>query len=100
MLAGPFDELAISPGEFTNPFEQECHRITRAYASSIAAVVNGTGSNDTLNGLITDGIRRSVKLGSSARTRPVHLYAFSGPPRRHRSPRLSGHLFLTSRVLL
>ncbi|RDX48224.1 hypothetical protein OH76DRAFT_1405139 [Lentinus brumalis] len=38
---GPFDELAISPGEFTNPFEQECHRITRAYASSIAAVVNG-----------------------------------------------------------
>ncbi|KAI0741563.1 hypothetical protein C8Q80DRAFT_1111000 [Daedaleopsis nitida] len=38
---GPFDELAISPGEFTNPFESESHRVTRAYVSSLAAVVNG-----------------------------------------------------------
>ncbi len=81
--AGPFDELAISPGEFTNPFEQECHRVTRAYASSIAAVVNGTSSNETSIGLVTDDIRRQVKLGSSARTRPIHLHALAGPPRRH-----------------
>lgn len=40
--AGPFDELAVSPGEFTNPFERPAHRITRSYVSSISAVVNGT----------------------------------------------------------
>ncbi|TBU44019.1 hypothetical protein BD309DRAFT_863230, partial [Dichomitus squalens] len=38
---GPFDELAISPGEFTNPFEGPTHRVTRAYVSSLSAVVNG-----------------------------------------------------------
>ena len=40
--SGPFEELAISPGEFVNPFENEpAHRVTRAYVSSIPAVVNG-----------------------------------------------------------
>ncbi|KAI1793548.1 hypothetical protein LXA43DRAFT_1001250 [Ganoderma leucocontextum] len=38
---GPFDELSISPGEFTNPFEDPSHRVTRAYVSSLPAVVNG-----------------------------------------------------------
>lgn len=40
-LLGPFDELAICPGEFTNPFEGQSHRVTRAYVSSLSAVVNG-----------------------------------------------------------
>ncbi|KAI0372713.1 hypothetical protein BV20DRAFT_1042476 [Pilatotrama ljubarskyi] len=38
---GPFDELAIAPGEFANPYDRQSHRITRAYASSLKAVVNG-----------------------------------------------------------
>ena len=40
-LVGPFDELSISPGEFTNPFTDPSHRVTRSYVSSLAAVVNG-----------------------------------------------------------
>ncbi|KAI0350701.1 hypothetical protein OH77DRAFT_1430707 [Trametes cingulata] len=38
---GSFDELAIAPGEFTNPYEQQSHRVTRAYVSSLRAVVSG-----------------------------------------------------------
>ncbi|KAI0657992.1 hypothetical protein C8Q70DRAFT_253278 [Cubamyces menziesii] len=38
---GSYDELSIAPGEFTNPFGQQSHRVTRAYVSSLEAVVNG-----------------------------------------------------------
>ncbi|CDO76423.1 hypothetical protein BN946_scf184338.g3 [Trametes cinnabarina] len=29
------------PGDFANPFQEECHRVTRSYVSSLEAVVNG-----------------------------------------------------------
>ncbi|KAI0629143.1 hypothetical protein C8Q77DRAFT_1142361 [Trametes polyzona] len=38
---GPFDELAIAPGEFVNPYQKPSHRVTRAYVSSKEAVLNG-----------------------------------------------------------
>ncbi|KAI0644205.1 hypothetical protein C8Q79DRAFT_914134 [Trametes meyenii] len=38
---GAFDELAIAPGEFVNPYESQSHRVTRAYVSSLKAVVSG-----------------------------------------------------------
>ncbi|KAI0666788.1 hypothetical protein C8Q78DRAFT_421373 [Trametes maxima] len=38
---GAFDELAIAPGEFANPYEGQSHRVTRAYVSSLEAVVSG-----------------------------------------------------------
>ncbi|KAL1943049.1 hypothetical protein VTO73DRAFT_4720 [Trametes versicolor] len=38
---GPFDELAIAPGEFVNPYQKPSHRVTRAYVSTPEALVNG-----------------------------------------------------------
>ncbi len=41
MPVGPFDELAIAPGEFMNPYQKPSHRVTRAYVSTPEALVNG-----------------------------------------------------------
>ncbi|KAH9852028.1 hypothetical protein C2E23DRAFT_827258 [Lenzites betulinus] len=38
---GPFEELAIAPGEFANPYQKPSHRVTRAYVSSMEALING-----------------------------------------------------------
>ncbi|OBZ73512.1 hypothetical protein A0H81_05838 [Grifola frondosa] len=38
---GPYDELAIIPGEFANPFGPPLPRCTRIYVSSLASVYNG-----------------------------------------------------------
>ncbi|KAI0766597.1 hypothetical protein BD413DRAFT_605759 [Trametes elegans] len=38
---GPFYELAMIPGEFANPYGEQCHRVTRAYVSKLEAVVSG-----------------------------------------------------------
>ncbi|KAI0820330.1 hypothetical protein BC628DRAFT_1397743 [Trametes gibbosa] len=38
---GPFEELAIAPGEFANPYQKPSHRVTRAYVSSMKALVSG-----------------------------------------------------------
>ncbi|OBZ73854.1 hypothetical protein A0H81_05844 [Grifola frondosa] len=38
---GPYDELVIIPGEFTNPSGSHRYRITRIYVSTLSSVYNG-----------------------------------------------------------